>query len=302
MTTVVETVGLTKRYGRHGRGVIDLDLAIEQGEVFGFLGPNGAGKTTTLRLLLDLIHPTAGRVSLFGLDAHRRRAAVHRRVGYLPGDLRLFDRLTGREQLAALSAMGGVETGRRVRELAERLDLRLDVPVHALSRGNRQKVGLVQAFAHDPDLLVLDEPTGGLDPIVQQTFAELVREAVARGGTVLLSSHQLDEVQRLADRVAIVREGRLVVVEDVGVLRARAVRRVDLHLAGGAPVAAFTALPGVRVLGADGDRLRLSVEGSMDALVKEAARHEVIDLTTHESDLDDVFLRYYRDADGTGPS
>lgn len=289
---------LTKRYGR-SRGVSDVDLTVVRGEVFGFLGPNGAGKTTTIRLLLGLIAPTAGSVEVFGLDATHRRRDVHRRVAYLPGDLQLYPRLTAREHAETLAAMAGADTARRVAQLADRLQLDLDVPAGSLSRGNRQKVGLVLAFARDVELLVLDEPTSGLDPIMQQVFGELVREAAAAGRTVLLSSHQLAEVQRLADRVAIIREGRLVIVEDVGVLRARAVRRVELHFAEVVDPGVFAAIPGVHVVDAGGERVRLTVQGAVDPLVKAIARYEVVDLSTQEADLDEVFLHYYRDEPAT---
>jgi len=296
---VIVTRGLTKRYGR-SRGIEDVDLEVDAGEVFGFLGPNGAGKTTTIRLLLGLLTPTSGTVTVFGLDAHRQRRAVHARLGYLPGDLQLYEHLSARQQLATFAAVAGVDTSARVGALAERLQLDLDAPTGSLSRGNRQKVGLVAAFARDTDLYVLDEPTSGLDPIMQQVFGELVREAAAAGRTVLLSSHQLAEVQRLVDRVAIMREGRLILVEDVGVLRARALRRVELHFAAPVPAEVFAALPGVRVVDGGGERLRLAVQGPLDAVVKAAARYEVVDLSTQEADLDEVFLHYYRDTAGVG--
>jgi ABC-2 type transport system ATP-binding protein len=291
---MIRLTDLTKRYGKF-TAVDSINLEIRRGELFGFLGPNGAGKTTTIRLLLGLLRPTAGTVSAFGLDAHRQRRALHTRLGYLPGDLQLYEHLSARRQLGTFAAMAGVDTSGRVSELAERLQLDLDVPTGSLSRGNRQKVGLVAAFARDAELLVLDEPTSGLDPIMQQVFGELVREAAAAGRTVLLSSHQLAEVQRLVDRVAIMRDGRLILVEDVGVLRARALRRVELHFAAPAPAEAFAGLPGVRVVDAGGERLRLAVQGPLDAVVKTAARFEVIDLSTQEADLDEVFLHYYRD-------
>ncbi|MGZ4372148.1 MAG: ABC transporter ATP-binding protein, partial [Gaiellaceae bacterium] len=209
MTDVVSLQNLTKSYGR-ARGVVDLNLTVRSGEVFGFLGPNGAGKTTTIRTMLDLIRPTSGRVLIFGLDARTDGVAVRRGVGYLPGDLRLYEHLTPRELLSYFAALRKLSTLAEAERLAPRLELELDRPVAALSRGNRQKVGLVQAFMHRPQLLVLDEPTSGLDPLVQQTFYELAREAVAEGRTIFLSSHVISEVQHVADRVGLVREGRLV--------------------------------------------------------------------------------------------
>jgi ABC-2 type transport system ATP-binding protein len=203
---ILKAEQLTKFYGE-ARGVVDLDFSVEAGEVFGFLGPNGAGKTTTIRIVLDLIRPTRGRLSVFGLDSTRDSVEIRRRIGYLPGDLRLYERLTPRELLQFFSHLRGLAGLARGELLAERLDLDLDRRIKELSRGNRQKVGLVQAFMHEPDLIVLDEPTNGLDPLVQETFYELVGEVTAAGGTVFLSSHALAEVQHVADRVALIRAG-----------------------------------------------------------------------------------------------
>ena len=225
---IVRAEGLTKSYGED-RGIVDVDFSVDAGEVFGFLGPNGAGKTTTIRLLLDLIRPTSGRLSVFGLDSRRESVAIRRRLGYLPGDLRLYERMTG-TRAPSLLRPPPRDSPRSLAatQLAERLDLDLDRPIKELSRGNRQKVGLVQAFLHEPDLLVLDEPTSGLDPLVQETFQELVREVTERGGTIFLSSHVLSEVQHVADRVALIRDGRLLLVDTVENLRARSFTHVEV--------------------------------------------------------------------------
>ncbi len=295
MTTqppVIETEKLSKRY--HGdRGILELDLAVERGEIFGFLGPNGAGKTTTIRLLLDLIRPTAGGARLLGLDARRDSLAIRRRVGYLPGELSLYGRLTGGETLRYFANLRGGVDWRFVAELCERLDCDLSRRNAELSSGNRRKLGLVQALMHRPELLVLDEPTSGLDPLVQHEFYHLTAEARAAGQSVFLSSHVLPEVQRVCDRVAFIREARLVAVEKVDDLVGRAVREVEVVFAGEAPVERFTALPGVTVLGRTAENLRLSVAGSMDSLIKALAAHEVVNLTSREPDLEDVFLTYY---------
>jgi ABC-2 type transport system ATP-binding protein len=287
----IQAEGLTKSYGS-SRGVVDLTFEVERGEVFGYLGPNGAGKTTTIRLLLDLIRPTRGRAVVLGLDARRESVEVRRHVGYVPGELALYPRLTGREHLSFYAGLRGGVDPRGVNDLVERLDLDLDRPVADLSKGNRQKVALVQALMHRPELLVLDEPTSGIDPLVQQEFYRLVRERTAAGGTVLLSSHVLSEVEHVADRVAIVREGRLVVVEDVAGLKARAVRRLVVHFA-----APFASLSGVRSVEADATALRFEVEGSLDTLVKAIAAHEVVDIVSHEPDLEEIFLSYYREGE-----
>ena len=287
----IEVEHLTKYYGST-RGVERLSFTVEPGEVFGFLGPNGAGKTTTIRLLLDLLRPSRGTIRVLGLDPRRDVLEVHRRVGYLPGELALYERLTGETFLDMVDALRGERDG-RTRRLADRLDLDLTRRIGTLSHGNRQKFGLVLAFAYEPDLLVLDEPTQGLDPLVQQEFYALVQEARDRGAAVFLSSHVMPEVERTCDRVAIVRAGELAAIEDVGHLKTRSVRTVEIHLAGPADAAAFRDLPGVRSAQARGDVVVLSVEGSIDPVVKAAARHEVIDLVTHEPSLEDVFLAFY---------
>jgi ABC-2 type transport system ATP-binding protein len=228
------------------------------------------------------------------MDTRTRSVEVRRLVGYVPGELGLYENLTGRELLAYLANLRGRVERRRVDDLAGRLGLDLSRHVHDLSKGNKQKLGLVQAFMHRPELLVLDEPTGGLDPLVQQEFHRLVGETTAAGGTVFLSSHMLSEVEHLAHRVAIVREGRLVVVEEVAALKARALRRLELDFARPVPPGAFSSVPGVRELAVDGAVLRCAVEGSVDALVKAAARFEVLNVASHEPDLEEIFLAYYR--------
>lgn len=290
---VIDLCGLTKDYGS-GRGLFGLDLEIQQGEVFGFLGPNGAGKSTTLRLLLDLIRPTSGSARVLGLDARKDSIAIRRRVGFLPGDLALYPKLTGWAILDYLAQLrGGID--RRVRDsLIERFDADVDRPVRELSTGNRQKLGLIQAFMHEPELLVLDEPIAGLDPLVQQSFHALLAEVSAEGRTVFLSSHTLSEVERVTHRLAILRRGRLVVVDSLENLRKVAVQQLEIEFV--APVSAdeFQALTGVTQATANGLTLRISFEGSADAVVKAAAAHEVRAIRSLEDDLEAIFLRYYR--------
>jgi ABC-2 type transport system ATP-binding protein len=289
---VISAREMTKSYGR-SRGVIELTFDVEPGEVFGYLGPNGAGKTTTIRTMLDFISPTTGEIRIFGLDSRRDSVEIHRRIGYLPGELALYERMTAAEYLGYFAALRGGVDEPFVRELADRLALDPSVRIRSLSHGNRQKVGLIQAFMHRPELLVLDEPTQGLDPLVQQTFYEIVRQVRAEGRTVFLSSHVMPEVERLCDRAAIVREGRLVAIEDIGDLRTKSVRTIELHFAGPAPAGAFERLPGVQHASAAGDVLRLRVSGSVDPVIKTAARYEVVDLQSHEPSLEDVFLTFY---------
>jgi ABC-2 type transport system ATP-binding protein len=295
---VITTEGLEKSYGRT-RALAGLDLEVRPGEVFGFLGVNGAGKTTTIRILLDLIRPTRGSVRVFGLDPRRQGVAMRRRLGYLEGDFVVDGRQSGHELLTYLGHLrGGVEPS-RITGLADRLRLDLDRPIGALSKGNRQKVGLIQAFMHEPELLVLDEPTAGLDPFLQQEFTAMAREVVAEGRTVFMSSHVMSEVQKTSDRVGIIRDGRLASVDSVESLRASATRRVEVVFGTGSVVpeeAAFSEVPGVSELRIDGAVLHCRLDGSADALVKSLAAHEVLSLTSEEPDLEEVFFdRYARE-------
>lgn len=293
---IIKVEGLTKYYGKV-RGIEDLDLAVREGEVFGYLGPNGAGKTTTIRLLLDLIRPTRGTARLFGQDVRSQAAVLKTRVGNLPGELVLWENLTGRELITFVGSLRGSIDWAWVTELALRLDLDLSRRVGSLSHGNKQKVGLVQAFAHKPDLLILDEPTLGLDPLVQQEFYRLVDEVRAEGRTVFLSSHNLPEVERVCDRVAIIREGHLVTVEEVSELRRKQLRQMELRFSREVPVSAFD-LPGVHDIVQIDSTLRFFVEagpGSLDRVIKRASQFPVEDLRYEQATLEDVFLTYYRD-------
>ena len=292
--SVVRLSRLSKQYGSHP-ALVDVDLEIDEGEVFGYLGPNGAGKTTTIRILLGLLRPTSGRAEVFGLDAWSDAVDVHARTGYVPGEPGLWERSTGDATLAYLARLrDDVAQVAQARGLAERLDLDLGRRVGALSKGNKQKLVIVQAFMGDPDLVVLDEPTTGLDPLMQQEFHAIVRETTARGGTVLLSSHLLDDVQRTADRVGIIRQGRLVAVERLEELRAKAVHRVTARFDGPFDPAAFAAIPGARDVTVMDGSVELRVpEGSLDAAVKTLAHHRIIDVEIAESDLEEMFLAYY---------
>ncbi len=292
----IRTERLTKYYGK-ARGILDVDLEVRTGEIFGFLGPNGAGKSTTIRLLLDLIRPTSGHAEVLGLDAHRDRLAIDRRVAYLPGDLSLYGDLTGAQTLHYLGNLrGGVDTTYRD-ELVRRLELDPSSRIRSMSRGNRQKVGLVAAFQGRPELLVLDEPTSGLDPFVQLEFERLADEARREGRTSFISSHMLPEVEHLCDRVGIIREGRLLAVESIATLKERALRRLEIEFASPVPPDAFRDVPGVRDLRVDDARLSCTVMGNLDALVKAAARFEVRGIRTQETSLEEIFLAYY----GAGP-
>jgi ABC-2 type transport system ATP-binding protein len=290
--TIIHTDRLTKFYGK-SRGVIDLDVTVQRGEIFGYLGPNGAGKTTTIRTLLNFIRPTAGRGTVFGLDTQRESVAIRRRVGYLPGELALYENMTGRAFLQYMAELRGGMNRRYVEELAARLGCNLVQPIRTLSHGNKQKVGLIQAFMHKPELLILDEPTQGLDPLVQQEFYRLLAEVKTDDRTVFLSSHILPEVEKVCDRVGIIREGRLVAVETVSALKMLALRKLEIHFATPVPQEAFVGLPGVRDLRVEDNILYCTVTGLLNAVIKAAAQFEVVDLLSHEPSLEEVFLAYY---------
>jgi ABC-2 type transport system ATP-binding protein len=297
MTAAIETEKLTKYYGR-SRGVIDVDLTVEAGQIFGFLGPNGAGKSTTIRLLLDLIRPSAGTARVLGMDVHRDRLAIDRRVSYVPGELSLYPELTGRQLLTYLGNLQGRVDEVYRENLIERVELDTTKQIKSLSRGNKQKVGLVAAFMIRPDLLILDEPTAGLDPFIQLEFEHLCEEARTEGRTVFISSHQLPEVEHLCDRVGIIREGRLLAVESIAGLKERALRKLEIDFGSEVPVEAFANLPGVQDLTVDGETLRCTVMGSLDSLIKTAARFEVRNVRSVETSLEEIFLAYYGAGDG----
>jgi ABC-2 type transport system ATP-binding protein len=299
MAAIIQTEKLTKSYGEH-RGIIDVDLTVNEGEVFGFLGPNGAGKTTTIRTLLDLLRPTSGRALVFGIESSADPVSIHRRIGYIPGEFALYDRLTGGQTIQYFANLrGGVDAAYQ-RSLIERFDIDPKRRYKELSKGNKQKIGLVIALQHRPELLILDEPTSGLDPLVQQSFYELVREARDEGRTVFLSSHILSEVERTADRVAIIREGRLVKVGSVESLRDLAHHQVELRFSGPVPAEAFQSLPGVSDVVADDHVLRMRVSGAITPVVQAAARYELLDFVSREPTLEETFLAEY--GHGTGPT
>ena len=289
---VIEAAGLTKDYG-HRRGIFDLNLVVDRGEVFGFLGPNGAGKTTTIRLLMGLARPARGTARVLGLDCQADAVAVKRLVGYLPGELPQFGGWKGSEVVAYLAGLRGGVDPAEVRRLTERLGLDLGRTYREYSRGNKQKLALVIAFMHRPELLILDEPTAGLDPLNQQQFHELVRETIERGATVFLSSHVLSEVEQLCDRAGIVREGRLVALAPLAELRAAKEREVEIRFSSGAPVERIRAIPGLTVLDATGERVRCRVRGSLAPLLAAVAGAGVVDLVTREPTLEEAFLSFY---------
>ena len=289
---IIRTAGLTRHYGRLV-ALSGLDLEVTPGEVFGYLGPNGAGKTTTIRILLDLIRPTSGAAFIFGRDSRRDGLAIRRRVGYLPGEMALYENLTGRQFLAYFAAIRGGVEWTYVDRLAERFAAELRPRIRTLSHGNRQKLGLIQAFMHRPEVLILDEPTVGLDPLMQQEFYALVADAREAGQTVFVSSHVIPEVERTCDRVGILRAGRLLTVERISALKAKAIRHVEIRFAAPVPPDAFAGLPGTRDMHVEGDLVRCAIIGPIDPLVKAAARFEVVEINSQEPSLEELFLTYY---------
>jgi ABC-2 type transport system ATP-binding protein len=288
----IATHALTKDYGAH-RGIFDLDLTVERGEVFGFLGPNGAGKTTTIKLLMGMIHATRGRATIFGLECERDAVAVKRRVGYVPGEAPSFGGWRGSEVVAYVAGLRGDVSDTTVARLAKRLDLDLGRRYREYSHGNKQKLLLVLAFMHEPALLILDEPTGGLDPLHQQVFYELLRETRASGTTIFLSSHVLSEVEHVCDRVAMVREGTLITVGTLGELVGAHARRIEIGFAGEPPVARLRAVPGLEGLAVQDHRVTGMLRGDIEPLLQAITGEHVVDLQSREPSLEEIFLSYY---------
>ena len=300
-TPVISTRALTKRYGSVP-ALTDLTLDVTHGEIFGFLGPNGAGKSTMIRTLLGFLHPTSGTASVLGMDVETQSVEIRRLTGYLPGGIALYDSLSGVEALDYLGDLQGREPHRRA-ELCERLELSSAVlkrRVRDYSRGMRQKIGVVQALQHDPELAVLDEPTEGLDPLMQQAFYRILDDLRREGRTVFFSSHILSEVERLCDRVAIIRAGELMAIHDVHDLLARRRRRVTLRWRGEAPDIA--ALPGLEDAAVDGDRLHGTLTGDIASFVRAIASPSLEDLTIEPASLEEAFLEYYAEDAADGPA
>lgn len=291
-TTVIETNALTKWFGRH-RGIEDVSLKIERGEVYGLLGPNGAGKSTAIRLLLGMLRPSSGSCTMYGHDSWNDRVAAHEHIGMLPSDFGYEDDLTGRQVLKLFARLRGGTVGAHADELAERLHADLDRPQKELSRGNHQKIGLIQALAHQPDLVIMDEPTSGLDPLMQEEFLRILGEIRDQGRTVLLSSHNMAEVERACDRIAMIHEGKLLEIETVDSLLARSPKQVTVVFEDAPSAASFSGIEGVADAHVDGNKLDLTVHGNIDGVVQEIAKRRVIDLVCERPSLENAFVQLY---------
>ncbi|HSS95078.1 MAG TPA: ABC transporter ATP-binding protein [Candidatus Dormibacteraeota bacterium] len=301
MSVAIGTRGLTKDYGS-GRGLFDLDLEVQEGEVFGYLGPNGAGKTTTIRMLMGLIHPTRGSATIYGLDCQKQAVEVKKLVGYIAGELPNFGGLRGSEIVAYMAGLRGGVDEKVVQEICRRFDLNLGQRFREYSRGTKQKLAILIGFMHQPRVLILDEPTGGLDPLNQQEFYKMCHEAKDRGATAFLSSHILSEVEHISDRVGIIRAGRLIRTASLAELHDIRVHQVEIDFTGPPPVDAIRAAEGVDHVEVDGQRVRCTVHGTFTPLMRAIATSEIVNLTSHEPSLEEVFLTYYREGVPAAPA
>lgn len=292
----IQTKGLSKGYGSSVELALNsLDLTVDQGEIFGFLGPNGAGKTTTIRLLLDLIRPTSGKAMIFGLDCKQNSLQIRHKVGYLPGELSLYSSYNGHELIKLFISLRRKEISQDyVTYLTEKLDVDIDRPLGRLSHGNRQKIGLLLALMSRPDLLILDEPTTGLDPLIQYQALELLREAKSEGRTVFFSSHVLPSVEQICDKVGIIRRGRMIAMEPVQMLRDRRLQSIRINFDGLVPRSIFSSLTGVRIIESTDKTIHLEVKGEIDSVVKTAARYKVISIESEQPSLEEAFMTYYQ--------
>ncbi len=296
MKEVIHTENLTKYYGKI-RGIKDFTLTVNKGEIFGFLGPNGAGKTTTIRLCLGLIAKTSGSITIFGMDSHKDSVAIRKRVGYVPGDFGLIPNIKVKDYLKYLLSLSKYKSDGKMKELAERFDLDLNRKTHELSRGNKQKVGVVQAFMADQDLIILDEPTTGLDPLMQQEFYKLAKQEKENGKTIFMSSHILAEAEAVCDRVAIVKEGRLKIVEEIASLQKKTGKVLDVEFRGPVDVEEFR-MPGVSEIKVDDNRLSLTINENLDSVIKAVATHKISNMSLKTYSLEQLFLQYYKNEAG----
>lgn len=289
---VIEINNLTKFYGK-ARGIENVSFSVGEGEIFGFIGPNGAGKSTTIRTLLSLIHPTSGSATIFGRDCIKDASEIAKEVGYLPSEVFYYDNMRVLDLLKYSASFYHKDCGARIRELAEALDLDLRKKIDDLSYGNRKKVGIVQGLLHEPKLIILDEPTGGLDPLMQQTFFDLLKAENKKGATILFSSHILNEVQKMCDRVAIIKEGKIVQVDKISTLKEEGYKRVSAETAGAADKGRFT-IPGVSDLSVKENTVSFIYRGSVNKMTQLLSGMDLVNLTVTEPDLEEIFLHFYK--------
>ncbi len=294
METVLQTMNLTKFYGK-SRGIENVSITVNKGDIFGFLGPNGAGKSTTIRMLLDFIRPTGGEATIFGMDCRRDSVAIRKRIGYIPGDFGLYGHMTGWKFLEYFGRVRGGYDASSARELAKRMDIRLDRKMKTYSRGMRQKVAVIQAFMNNPDLIIMDEPTNGLDPLIQQNFMDLIREEAGRGTTIFMSSHVLSEVEKTCNRVAIIKEGGIVAEEQVEALKQKSGKVLEVKFARPLTKEIFY-LPGISNVTRVNGSYRMTVTGNMEELLKEISAYKLADINIHQMTLEDIFMHYYEEA------
>ncbi len=302
MTTsepVIVIENLAKAYGKV-QAVRGISMSIERGEIFGFLGPNGAGKTTTIRCMLDVIRPTSGAIRVLGLDAQHDTHALHQHIGYLPGDVRLPGRMTGKQVINYFANLQGREPV-LLNELVERFDVEMKRPLKGYSKGMRQKISVVLAFMCDPDVLILDEPTSGLDPLLQKVFNEFLLAEQARGKTIFMSSHIMSDVEKVCQRVAVIRDGEMVTVERVEALREKAGQQVTVEFGDAVSEQELARIPGVSALTKTNGTYHFNISGSMDTLIKALGQHEVIRLNSQEAPLEEVFLKFYEEPEKVAP-
>ena len=290
---------LRKSYGAI-QAVKGISMSVEHGEIFGFLGPNGAGKTTTIRCMLDVIRPSTGTIRVLGLDAQRDKLALHQQIGYLPGDVRLPGQMTGKQVINYFARLQGREPV-LLKDLVARFDVEMKRPLKGYSKCMRQKIGIVLAFMCDPEVLILDEPTSGLDPLLQKVFNDFLLEEQARGKTIFMSSHIMSDVEKVCHRVAVIRQGELVTVEEVEALREKAGQRVTVEFGDPVTEEELTRIPGVSMVRKSNGHYQFNVSGSMDALIKTLSHHEVIRLQAEEAPLEEVFLKFYEEPEKTTP-
>jgi beta-exotoxin I transport system ATP-binding protein len=290
METIIQTTNLTKSYGKN-RGITDVNITVRKGDIFGFLGPNGAGKSTTIRTLLDFIRPTGGSASVFGLDCQKDSLAIRRRTGYVPGEANLYGHMTGWKYLKYIGDIRGCYDELAAKKYAERFEIKLDRKVREYSSGMRQKVIIIQALMNDPDLVILDEPTKGLDPLVQQIFMDVIREEAARGKTIFMSSHVLSDVEKVCNRVAIIKEGRIVAEEDMASLKRKAGKVVEVKFKGAKPE--NFAVSGIGKISQLDGYFKMTTSGDIKSVLRDLASYDIEDVNIHAMTLDDIFMQYY---------